>query len=73
MGTRVVDAKGLKCPLPALKMLSESRTMAKGDILEVVADCTTFEEDVRKWCDQTKRVLLSVRVEGPVKRCSVRI
>ena len=73
MGTRVVDAKGLKCPLPALKMLSESLTMAKGDILEVVADCTTFEEDVRKWCDQTKRVLLSVRVEGPVKRCSVRI
>jgi tRNA 2-thiouridine synthesizing protein A len=73
MEKRVVDAKGLKCPLPSLRMLSESRTMAKGDILEVVADCTTFEADVRKWCDQTKRVLLSVKAEGSALRCSVRI
>lgn len=73
METRVVDAKGLKCPLPSLKMLSESRSMAKGDILEVVADCVTFEDDVRKWCTQTKRSLLSVKVEGAAKRISVRI
>jgi len=73
MEKRVVDAKGLKCPLPSLKMLSESRTMAAGDILEVVADCSTFEDDVRKWCAQTKKVLLSVTAEGPAKRCSVRI
>jgi TusA-related sulfurtransferase len=59
--------------MPALKMLSESRNMAKGDILEVVADCATFEADVRKWCDQTKRVLLWMKAEGTAKRCSVRI
>jgi TusA-related sulfurtransferase len=47
--------------------------MAKGDILEVVADCATFEDDVRKWCTQTKRSLLSVKVEGAAKRISVRI
>ncbi len=73
MDTRFIDARGLKCPLPSLKMLSESRSMAKGDVLEVLADCTTFEADVRKWCDQTKKVLLSVKSEGPAKRCSVRI
>jgi len=73
METKTLDARGLKCPMPALKMLQESRTMAKGDILEVVADCTTFEADVRKWCDQTKRVLLWIKAEGTSKRCSVRI
>ena len=73
MATKTIDARGLKCPQPALKMLSESRGMAKGDTLEVLADCSTFEADVRKWCEQTKRVLLLVKQEGTAKRCSVRI
>ena len=73
METKVIDANGLKCPMPALKMLAASRTMEKGDILEVLADCPTFEADVRKWCDQTKRVLLWVKNEGNSKRCCVRI
>jgi tRNA 2-thiouridine synthesizing protein A len=73
MATKVIDAKGLKCPLPGLKMLSESRGMAKGDILEVVADCPTFETDVRKWCELTKRALLWMKQEGAAKRCQVRI
>lgn len=73
MEKKFIDARGLKCPLPSLKMLSESRGMASGDVLEVLADCSTFEADVRKWCEQTKKVLLSVKVEGPAKRCSVRI
>ena len=54
-------------------MLSEARSMAKGDILEVVADCSTFESDVRKWCEQTNRALLWIRQEGAAMRCQVRI
>jgi TusA-related sulfurtransferase len=54
-------------------MLSECRTLAQGDILEVLADCSTFEADVRRWCEQTKRSLLGVKVEGPSKRCTVRV
>lgn len=69
----VLDAKGLKCPMPSLKMLTAARIMAKGDILEVIADCPTFEADVRKWCEQTKRALLWMKVEGAAKRCQVRI
>ena len=73
MATKTIDCKGLRCPQPSLKMLSESRGMAKGDILEVVADCSTFEDDVRKWCEQTKRALLWIRQEGAAMRCQVRI
>jgi tRNA 2-thiouridine synthesizing protein A len=73
MAAKTLDCKGMKCPQPSLKMLSEARTMAKGDILEVVADCSTFEDDVRKWCEQTKRALLWIRQEGTAKRCQVRI
>ena len=73
MDAKVLDARGMKCPLPTLKMLTMSREMQAGEILEVVADCPTFEADVRKFCDTTKRALLFVKVEGTAKRVQVRI
>jgi TusA-related sulfurtransferase len=54
-------------------MLAEAKSMAKGDIMEVVADCETFENDVRKWCEQTKRAVLWIKHEGTATRCQVRI
>ena len=73
MAVKVIDARGLKCPQPQLKMLTESHSMQKGDILEVVADCSTFETDVRAWCQRTKKALLWMRAEGAGKRCQVQI
>ncbi len=71
-----LDARGLKCPLPALKMNSMmlKNEVKPGDVLEVVADCPTFEKDVRDWCSRTKKVLVFIREEGNgVKRCQVQI
>jgi tRNA 2-thiouridine synthesizing protein A len=73
MAVKVIDARGLKCPQPQLKMLTESHSMKKGDILEVVADCSTFETDVRAWCQRTKKALLWMRNEGAAKRCQVQV
>ena len=73
MAVKVIDARGLKCPQPQLKMLTESHSMNKGDILEVVADCSTFETDVRAWCQRTKKALLWMRNEGAAKRCQVQV
>lgn len=73
MQAKVLDVRGMKCPLPTLKMLSMSRDMKAGEILEVIADCPTFEADVRKYCETTKKALLFVKVEGAAKRVQVRI
>lgn len=73
MEAKVLDAKGLKCPLPTLKMLTTAREMKSGEILEVVADCPSFEADVRKFCESTNRALLFVKAEGNAKRVQVRI
>jgi tRNA 2-thiouridine synthesizing protein A len=64
MAVQTINALGLKCPQPILKIAAKSPDMAAGDILEVTADCPTFEKDVRVWCDRLKRVLLSVKDEG---------
>ena len=34
-----------------------------GDILEVLADCATFEQDVKAWCTAMHKVLLFMRDE----------
>ena len=73
MAVKVIDAKGLKCPQPQLKMLAASHSMAKGDILEVIADCSSFESDVRAWCQRAKKALLWIKPEGNAKRCQVQI
>jgi TusA-related sulfurtransferase len=41
--------------------------MKAGDILTVEADCPTFEEDVRKWCERMKKTLLAVNTKGNAK------
>ena len=73
MATRFIDARGLKCPLPALKIQSEGLAMKSGEILEVLADCPTFETDARRLCDALKKALLFVKVEGTAKRIQIRM
>lgn len=73
METKKLDLKGLPCPQPALKMTIEALSMKHGDIMEAVADCPTFEADIRGWCQRSKKTLLFFRTEGSAKRCQVRI
>jgi tRNA 2-thiouridine synthesizing protein A len=71
MAVTTLDARGLKCPQPTLKITIMSTKMKSGDVLEVAADCPTFEQDVRDWCARSKKVLLWVRPEGEGKRCQI--
>ncbi len=66
MATVKLDYRGLLCPVPTLKL---SRVAMKneanpGDIVEVLADCPTFEADMKRWCADFKKVLLKIQVNG---------
>ena len=56
-----LDTTGLKCPEPVLKIAVKSADMRTGDVLEVIGDCPTFENDVRIWCKRIKKTLLFVQ------------
>ena len=58
MATVQLDCQGLRCPQPILKITAKSAEMQHGDVLEVMADCPTFLQDVKQWCERTKRTLL---------------
>jgi len=71
MATVNIDALGLKCPQPILKIAAKSPDMQPGDVMEITADCPTFEKDLRSWCDRMKKVLLWVRDESGVTKAQV--
>jgi tRNA 2-thiouridine synthesizing protein A len=60
-----LDTKGLRCPQPVLKIAAKMPELSDGDVLVVVADCPTIEEDIRKWCDRMKKGILDLHREGP--------
>jgi len=64
MATQILDCIGLKCPQPTLKVTVLATKMKPGDILEVLADCTSFEKDLREWCARARKTLLWIRDEG---------
>jgi len=71
MASQLLDARGLKCPQPTLKITVIATKLKAGDQLEVVADCPTFENDVRDWCARAKKVMLWMKPDGDAKRCLI--
>ena len=64
MATKTLDARGLRCPQPIQAIITCMHETSPGDILEVTADCPTFEDDVRKWAERTGRTLLAITRDG---------
>ncbi len=75
MATVVRDFCGLRCHVPTLKMTNciMRHDVTVGDVLEVTADCDGFESDVRTWCSQWKKELLSITASGKTTRVQVQI
>jgi peroxiredoxin family protein/rhodanese-related sulfurtransferase/TusA-related sulfurtransferase len=58
-----VDACGLQCPGPIMRMKMEMDKLAKGDILNITASDPGFAKDVPAWCNMTGNKLLSLSNE----------
>ncbi len=71
MPTQTIDARGLKCPQPILKITATAIKMKAGDIIEILADCSTFENDVKDWCQRSKKMLMWVKEEAGAKKAQI--
>jgi NADPH-dependent 2,4-dienoyl-CoA reductase/sulfur reductase-like enzyme/peroxiredoxin family protein/rhodanese-related sulfurtransferase/TusA-related sulfurtransferase len=61
-----VDACGLQCPGPILKLYNKIKEVDEGDIVTVQATDFGFTSDVEAWAQSTGNRLLSVDTEGGI-------
>lgn len=66
-----LDARGLKCPVPIIRLSSALKTIPVGDELRVLADDRGFPPDVRAWCDKVGHELVSLDETNPARLIAV--
>ena len=54
-----LDTKGLKCPMPIIKIAKIFKTLHINQTLEVQATDPVFLADVKAWCKKTSNELIS--------------
>ena len=59
-----VDARGLKCPGPILKMKKTMDGLASGERVEITATDPGFPRDAAAWCSSTGNQLISKEASG---------
>lgn len=64
MSKTVLDVKGLKCPLPVLKVQKAMKSLSAGDILEVQATDPLSVIDIPAYCNESGHRLLQKESEG---------
>lgn len=60
-----IDATGLLCPLPVLKLRKGMRHLAPGDKVRLICDDPAAAIDVPHFCAEAGHELISVEEAGP--------
>jgi tRNA 2-thiouridine synthesizing protein A len=71
LATHIIDAVGLRCPQPILKLTIAMPNMSPGDVVELRANCDTFEQDVRTWCERLNKPLLALNTSDGVVTATI--
>ena len=69
---KVVDARGLSCPLPIVKTALAIREIGSGELLEVLATDPGSTKDFIAWTKTTGHELVESSVDGNVFRYLLR-
>ncbi len=55
-----VDAVGLYCPMPIILLKKELGKARSSQVIEILADDSSFHNDLLSWCKLTSHKVLSV-------------
>ncbi len=66
MPEKLLDTKGLRCPLPVLRARRAMKDMEAGEIIEIHATDPASVQDFKAFCETTGHELIDSRVDGEV-------
>ncbi len=69
---RCVDASGLQCPGPVVRVTRAMKEMKHGETLKVTATDRGFPADLPAWCGSTGNELVSIGEEGGIYSALIR-
>ncbi len=69
---RDIDASGLQCPGPIMRLASEMKTVAPGDAVRISVTDPGFATDIPAWCASTGNELAELATEKGIYRAIVR-
>ncbi len=73
MSDAQLDARGLLCPIPVIRTQDAVRTLAAGDVLEVIATDPGVLHDIPSWCRVHGHELLATSEENNEIRIRLRV
>jgi TusA-related sulfurtransferase len=68
----LVDARGLSCPMPIVKTAQAIKTIASGELIEVLATDKGSVNDFAAWTRTTGHTLVEQSADGGVYRFVIR-
>lgn len=66
-----IDACGMQCPGPIMKLSETIKTLDNGEILELSTTDPGFKSDVSAWCDSTGNTLLALTTENKIIKAKI--
>ncbi len=66
MSDKLLDTKGLRCPLPVLRARKAMKDMDRGQVIEIHATDPSSVQDFQAFCETTGHLLLDSRRDGEV-------
>lgn len=61
-----LDACGMQCPGPILKIADEIKNLNEGDVIEIKTADAGFSSDIQSWCESTGNTLLGLTKEDKI-------
>ena len=56
----ILDTSGTECPIPVLKARKLSKSLSKGDIINIITTDPLAEADFRHYCEQSNYKFVSI-------------
>ena len=66
-----LNALGMKCPMPIVRLGRAIHDVAVGGLITVMADDGPFPSDLRAWCKRTGHSLVSLDESDPQRYIAV--
>ena len=67
-----INARGLQCPGPIMRLFTQMKTAQPGDTVTIEVTDIGFKKDIEAWCRKTKNELVSLSEDGGVITAQVR-